>query len=166
MKKRIIAVYRMGSPNVVKGEKAILLKIIGGAAGEAGLLQLPTGMLHLLVTTMTPADAAKCFANSEDMTNQLPVMVFDIDSSDNAIHLDSLMPFSEMLADFKKRVAWGDEDEEEEELDPFQEEMFNNLINYKETSLTLLDELLDKIGQVGLDGLSDEEKTHLDTLSK
>jgi hypothetical protein len=159
MKKRIIAIYRMGRPNIVTGEREIIESIIGGREGDAGILPIPTGVIHFAVTDMTPTQIVKMFKEAETRSNQLPVIVFDISSSDNAMHLDSIMPLKRMLAEFKESIGWV----EPNVLSKNQKKSLNDLINCTDVSL---DFLLDKISQVGMDGLSEEEKKQLEKLSK
>lgn len=154
MKKNVIVAIRFGKDLPVKGEKGLISKIVDG--GKAGFLPLfGSGVIIIMHTDLTPVEVVDAFKTNEEPTNYMPIVAFDASSEDASIYLDSLLPFSKILEDFKEDLGLvGRTSHTQEQAEP------------AEPVEISIDYLLDRINQVGLEGLTSDEKAQLEELSK
>lgn len=147
--KRKIVILRFGSFAPTKSDVIALIKNLGLDPDSRELLgcPIPTGLASIIHTDKSVAEVIQAYKDAEtECEDNLPVIVFE-ESSSVGISLDS-MGFEELA---KMTKAY----EKEFGIEP------------KGTHCTLsLDELLDRVNQVGVNGLSEEEFNRLKELSK
>lgn len=154
MKKNVIVAIRFGKDQLVKGETRLVNEIVKG--GKAGFLPLfRSGVIMIMHTDLTPIEVVNEFKKIEEPSNYMPVIAFDASSEDADIYLDSILPFSKLLEDFKEVVGLIGRTTHTQEP-----------VEQAEHVEVSIDYLLDRINQVGLEGLTLDEKTKLEELSK
>lgn len=149
MKKKIV-VIRFGSPTPTKGDVLAIIDKLGMDASNGELLGCPLlfGMASILFTDKSPSEVRQAFADAEqEIEDELPVIVLDEEGM-KGVSLTTMgfEPFADMNRVFDQEFGTGPKDGK---------------------SCTMsLDELLDLVSQVGVNGLDEAQFTRLRELTK
>jgi hypothetical protein len=141
--KRKIVILRFGSHAPTKSDVIAFVKNLGIEPDSGELLgcPIPLGLASIIHTDKSVAEVIQALKDAD-----LPSVVFE-ESSSVGINLDSMgfEVFADMVKAYEKEFGESP----------------------KGVNCTLsLDELLDRVNQVGVDGLSEEEFNRLKELSK
>ncbi len=147
--KRKIVILRFGSHAPTKSDVIAFVKNLGIEPDSGELLgcPIPLGLASIIHTDKSVAEVIQALKDAEaECEDNLPAVVFE-ESSSVGINLDSMgfEVFADMVKAYEKEFGESP----------------------KGVNCTLsLDELLDRVNQVGVDGLSEEEFNRLKELSK
>lgn len=146
--KKLVVVLRFGSHNPVRSDLVVGERLVEGRLDRAAGVPFPMGFASVFLTKFTPAEIGKIYQEvAKDLGDTLPVQVFY--AEDPNVHIDLLIPSYDGMIKAAKQEWLGDE----AEPDPVDR-----------VDLTL-DQLLDKIHRVGVDGLSPAEMARLKSLT-
>lgn len=148
MKKKIV-VIRFGSPTPTIGDGLAIIKKMGmdPSNGELMGCPLPFGMASILFTDKSPSEIKQAFLEAEqEINDELPVIVLDEAGMQGANLLSmGFETFDEMSRTFDLEFGTGD--------------------RVGKSCVMSLDELLDLVNQVGVDGLDEAQLNRLKELS-
>ena len=139
-----LVVIRFGNTSLTKPEKKVIQSIAGEHAYGCAFATI--GIITIIQTELTHQEVSQVYQKlSLDEDDSYPCIIYTLDSVETAIYgLDVLAPaFSLMRDKFLLETRAG-----------------NTQITYS------LNELLDKIGEIGYDNLTPSEKEALDKFSK
>ena len=146
--KKLVVVLRFGSSTPVRSDMVVGERLVEGRLDRAAGVSFPMGFASVFLTRFTPAEIGKIYQEvAEELGDTLPVQVFYVD--DPNVHVDLLTPGYDGMIKAAKQEWLGDG----AGPDPVEH-----------VDLTL-DQLLDKIHRVGVDGLSPAEMARLKSLT-
>lgn len=148
MKKKI-AIIRFGVSSPLPKEIPVISEIAGDRMDCAMGIGFFAGIIHLVYTETHPKEVAKLFKECAESTgDKLPVVVFELDGPDVAMHLADFHGIEASLAEFNRACD-----------NPTESSRYQVDLS--------LDELLDLVSRRGsFDKLSTEEREQLEKLSR
>ena len=146
--KKLVVVLRFGNTSPVLSEMTAGARIVEDRLDRAAGCSFPVGFASVFLTRFTPAEIGKIYQEvAMECDDILPVQVFYAD--DPNVHVDLLTPEYDMMIKAAKKEWLGDG------AGP-------DLAEHVDLTL---DQLLDKIHRVGVDGLSPAEMARLKSLT-